>query len=159
MPRSHTLPRTVAAALAITALAAPTALARPIDPLSLDSKDAPVFSGGTQDLRSPDAQDAASARRQDLRHLAAGAGITTSSLAGTTEDPESAAAYAQERYYSTSVKPTPVQASTSGGGDTDDGAPWAIFALSLAGAALAGAGGASLAGKTRVRARRARVTA
>jgi hypothetical protein len=156
MPRSHTLPRTVAAALAITALAAPTALARPIDPRSSDTKDAAEFTGGTQDLRSPDAQDAASQRRQDLRRLAAG-GMQTSSLAGTTSDPDFAAAYAQERYYSTSVKPAPVpvQASTSGG-DTDDGAPWAIFALSLAGAALAGAGGASL---TRVRARRTRVTA
>ena len=160
MPRSHTLPRTVAAALAITALAAPTALARPIDPPSSDTNDTGVAARSTQDLRSPDAQDAASQRRQDLRRLAAG-GMQTSSLAGTTSDPDFAAAYAQERYYSTSVKPVPVpvHASTSGGGDTDDGAPWAIFAVSLAGAALAGAGGASLAAKTRVRARRTRVAA
>jgi len=157
MPRSHTLPRTVAAALAITALAAPVAVASPTDLRSPDTKDAAAASGATQDLRSPDAKDAASQSLQDLRHLEAG-GIQTSSLAGTTSDPAIDAALAQERYYSTSVKAVPLAAATPVG-DTDDGAPWAIFALSLAGAALAGAGGASLAGKTRVRARRSSVTA
>ncbi len=162
MPRSHTLPRTVAAALAIAALAAPAAVARPIYVPPSPTEDAAGFSGGTQDLRSIDTKDAASASQseiqQDLRHLRAG-GVQTSSLAGTTSDPATDAALAQERYYSTSVKPVPVQQQSTPTGDTDDGAPWAIFALGLAGAALAGAGGASIASKTRVRARRARVTA
>ena len=156
MPRSHTLPRSIAAALAIAALAAPVAVARPLEPSTTHDAES-----GTQDLRSPDAKDAASPSRseiqQDLRHLAAG--VQTSSLAGTTSDPAIEAALAQERYYATSVKPVPVHVATAPAGDTDDGAPWAIFALGLAGAALAGAGGARIASKTRVRASRARVTA
>jgi len=160
MPRSHTLPRTVAAALAITALAAPAALARPVDLRSPDTKDAAAQADAPQDMRSPDTRDAAtspSAREQDLRHLEAG--VQTSSLAGTTSDPAIEAALAQERYYATSVKAAPLPVAAQTGVSDGDGAPWVVFALGLAGAAVAGAGGASIAGKTRLRARRARVTA
>jgi hypothetical protein len=60
------LPRTVAAVLAIAALAAPVATARPI-------------------ARPASEQTNPSERTQDLRHLRAGADIRTSSLAGTTD--------------------------------------------------------------------------
>lgn len=174
MPRSYTLARTLAAALAIVALAAPAAYARSIQDLrSPDAKDAAAQSQRVQDLRSPDAKDAAtqSQRVQDLRRLAAGGRIHTSSLAGTTgqdrvywsydhpaPDPQSAAALAQERYYSSSVRPAPLP-QPARPGDADDGTPWAMIGLGLAGAALAAAGAAGIAGRTRLRARRARVAA
>ena len=128
MPRSHTLPRTVAAALAIAALAAPAALAQP----------------PAQDLRTPDTADAAAHKRtfQDLS-------------SPDTKDarlPPRAAVYWAYDY----AAPDPATAGTlaqaqpsAPTGTTDDNAPWAIFALGLAGAALAGAGGARIAGKTR----------
>jgi len=108
MPCSHTLPRTVAAALAITALAAPAALARPIDPPSPAATPAPDPVYWSYEYQA--------------------------------SNPETVGA----------ISPAPKEPVPTGG----DGAPWAIFALGLAGAALAGAGG-----KTRLRARRARVTA
>jgi hypothetical protein len=175
MPRSHTLTRALAATAAIAALAAPAALARPLpvqDLRSADAKDAAAHARTMQDLRMPDTQDAAaqSQRKQDLRRLAAG-GMQTSSLAGTTAkdpvywaydnpapDPKTAAALAQERSYASSVPPAPVQHLASSGDTTDD-TPWAVFALGLAGAALAGAGTASIAGRTRLRTRRSRVAA
>ena len=71
MPR-HTLTRTLVAALAVTALAAPTALARPAEP-------APA----------PAATDshAVSSRVHDLRGPRAGNSIRTSSLAATSKTP------------------------------------------------------------------------
>jgi hypothetical protein len=172
MPRSHTLTRALAATAAIVAVAAPAALARPLpqDLRSADAKDAAAHARTMQDLRMPDTKDAASQsqRKQDLRRLAAG-GMQTSSLAGTTAkdpvywaydtpapDPKTAAALAQERSYASSVRPAPVQHLATSGDNSDD-TPWAIFALGLAGAALAGAGTASIAGRTRLRARRSRV--
>jgi hypothetical protein len=167
MSRSHTLTRTLAATAAIVAVAAPAALARPLqDFRSADAKDAAAHARTLQDFRSADAKDAAeqAQRKQDLRRLAAG-GMQTSSLAGTTShgpvywaydnpapDPKTAGALAQERYYSASVRPAPLQHAVSSGSTGDD-TPWAVFALGLAGAALAGAGTASVAG----RARRSRV--
>ena len=135
MPRSHTLPRAVAAALAITALAAPAAFARPID--NVQSADVTAHKHTIQDLRSPDAKDAATTPRKDPVYWAYDHPAPAPNTAGTLAAAQPSA-------------PT---------GTTDDGAPWAIFALGVAGAALVGAGGASIAGKTRVRARRAGVTA
>jgi hypothetical protein len=174
MPRSYTVTRTLAAALAIGAIAAPAALARPVQDFRMpDTKDAAAQSQRGQDMRMPDTKDAAaqSQRAEHLRRVLAGSHIHTSSLAGTTDrgpvywtydhpapDPKLAAALAQEHYYSTSVRPAPVQ-QPAGPGGSDDGTPWALIGLGLAGAALATAGAAGIAGKTRVRDRRARVAA
>ena len=71
MSRSRTLSRAVAAALAIAAIAAPSALARPLQDLPTQAP---------QDFRMPDTKDAAalSQQRSDTD------GVQTSSLAGTT---------------------------------------------------------------------------
>ena len=134
MPRSHTLPRAVAAALAITAFAAPAALAQPAQDLrSPDTADAAAHKRTLQDLRSPDARDAAKPAPSR----------TYWAYDYAAPDPKVAATLASAQ----PSAPTP---------DTSDGAPWAIFAISLAGAALAGAG---VAGKTRLGARRSGATA
>ena len=152
----HTLTRTLVAALAVMALAAPTALARPADP-------APA----------PAATDshAVSSRVQDLRRLKAGNSIRTSSLAATSKtpgytpgetsgreayySPAGRAALAQERYYSSyggtpSAVNHPARVSVS-----DDSAPWTTIALGLLGACLMIGAAAALAGRTR----RARIAA
>jgi hypothetical protein len=135
MPRSHTLPRAVAAALAITALAAPAALAQPAQDLrSPDTADAAAHKRTLQDLRSPDAKDAASPAPSPPVYWA---------YDYAAPDPKTAGTLA-------SAQPSTPTA------DTGDGAPWAIFAIGLAGAALAGAG---VAGKTRLGARRSGATA
>jgi hypothetical protein len=160
MPHSHTLTRAVAAALAIAALAAPAALAWPVDQRLPDMSDAAAQSQQRQDLRSPDARDAAQSRRvQDLRRLSAGGTIHTSSLAGTTSDDKRSAtarAHAQERYYGSYDDPAPRPQQTPGTGASDDSTPWAIISLALALAiALAGLAAAGVA----MRIRRARVPA
>ena len=75
MPRSRTLSRALVAGLAIAAIAAPTALARPIQD--------PPTKAPAVDLRMPDTKDAAaqSQQRSDTD------GVQTSSLAGTTSPP------------------------------------------------------------------------
>jgi hypothetical protein len=127
MPRSYTLPRTVAAALAIAALAAPAALAQPAQDLrSPDTADAAAHKRTLQDLRSPDTKDAGLPPRSAVYWA----------YDYAAPDPASAGTLAQAQ----PSAPT---------GTTDDGAPWVVFALGLAGAALAGAGGFAVAGKTR----------
>jgi hypothetical protein len=138
MPRSSTLSRALVAALAATALAAPSALARPIDDLPTKAVEPPVTDlrmpdtrdaspAPLRDLRMPDTQDAAKPPIQpDLRYKAG-----TSSLAGTKS-------------------PQPAQPA-----GTDNDTPWAVIGLGLAGVAIA-AGGAGIATVTR---RRSRVAA
>jgi hypothetical protein len=75
MPRTRTLSRMLAAALLAGAVAAPTALARPIDDLPTQAATPPVT-----DYRMPDTIDAAERPSVDLRREAG-----TSSLAGTTK--------------------------------------------------------------------------
>ena len=129
MTRSHTLIRTLATTLAISALAAPAAGARPVDVHAIPAV-SPVTAHGTdlrapdqqvparpsQDLRSPDARDAG------LRPLGPGP-----------------------------VSSVPVQA------DDPDGTPWLTIGLALLGC-LALAGTAAAAGRIH-RTRRAGVAA
>jgi hypothetical protein len=114
MPRTI---RTIAAALAALVIAAPPAFAMPIDGPVHTSSLAGTTSVPKQDLRSPDARDAAE-RPQ------APADVT--------------AALAQERYYS-SYGPAPVTApSTATAADTSDGIDSLPFVLGLAGALIVG---------------------
>jgi hypothetical protein len=135
----HTLTRTLAAALAVSALAAPTALAMPADP--------------------PPAHKAAAKpeRVQDLRRLNAGNDVRTSTTPAST----SGRGYTpgelrgREAYYSPANRPTAAQPTTPAA-DTDR-APLLIV-LGLAGVCIV-LGGAAVAGRGRVRTRRARVAA
>jgi hypothetical protein len=135
VPRFHTLIRTIAVATAVVAVAAPVAAARPID--------------------TPKAADHASpsAKVQDLRHLKAGQ-IQTSSLAGTTSHTPSGElgpVYWSYDYEAPAPKSTAVT--------VDDGTPWTAIGLGVAGACLLVGGGAALAARTRVRARKPRIAA
>jgi LPXTG-motif cell wall-anchored protein len=150
MPRSTRITRTVTAALAIAALAAPTALARPAqDFRSPDTKDAAAQARTLQDLRSPDARDAATRPQKRV----AQDDIRTSSLAGTTTPPGDVFwSYdypAETPATPATVRPAPVPAT---GGDTDT--PWATIGIAIAAAMLGAAGGAVATGR-----RRSRVTA
>ena len=133
MSRLHTLPRALASALAILALAAPAAVGQQrIDPPTV-------------------ANETVSPRTQDLRHLRAGGDIRTSSLAGTTAkslaDPG--------RVYWSYDHPAPIPASQPA--EVDDGTPWMTMGLGLAAACFVVAATAALAARTRVRSRRERV--
>jgi hypothetical protein len=131
--RSHrmsTLTRTLAAALAILALAAPAASARIID-------EAP------QGIDHP----TPSRRVQDLRHLNAG-GVQTSSLAGTTSKDQLGDAGPAYRSYDHEA-PVP-QANVVAASD-DDGVPWLTIGFGVAGACLLVAAGAALASRNRLR--------
>jgi hypothetical protein len=132
------LARTLLVALASLALTSPAALARPLDPAPA-AQPQPA-----QDLRSPDARDAATRheprqdlRGQDLRRLSAGATIHTSSPAGTTSHTKRSA-LAQERYYSSYTHPVPrSQQPANAGPSGNDIAPLA-FLLAIAGALFVG---------------------
>jgi len=134
MSRLQSLPRTLAAALLIAALAAPMAAARPID--------------------SPAGAHAArSERTQDLRHLNAGGKIHTSSLAGTSK---SQLGDAGPVYWSYD-NPAPIPAAQAV--DTDDGTPWLVIGIAVAGVCLLIAAATALTGRIRPRSRSARAAA
>ena len=128
MLTSSTLARTLAGALAIAALAAPAAHARPAAP------DAPA--GTTpparivQNLRTPDAQDAAA---QVAQHKGS--------------------AQAQARYYAAQGAPDPIQ-QPARSVSADDGRQWTTIAAGLA-AFLILVGSATFAGRAFMRTRRA----
>jgi hypothetical protein len=134
MSRLQSLPRTLAAALAIAALAAPMAAARPMD--------------------SPAGAHAApSERTQDLRHLAAGGKIQTSSLAGTSETQLDDAGPVYWSHDNTA--PIPAAQAV----DADDGTPWMVIGIAVAGVCLLIAAAAALTGRIRPRSRSARAAA
>jgi len=132
-----TLTRTFAAAIAILALAAPVASARPID-------EAP------QGVDRP----APSARIQDLRHLKAG-GVQTSSLAGTTSKDQLTSV---PNYWSPDPAAYASKTNVVAASD-DDGTPWLAIGFGIAGACLLVAAGAGLAARGRLRPQKARVAA
>jgi len=142
MTRSQTLIRTLATTLAISALAAPVAGAKPVNvhavpyavpPVTVTDLRAPdqqVPASSSQDLRSPDAADAVRpVSPQDLR------------------SPDAANA----------GKPVFAQPNQSAPVQTSDGTPWSTIGLALLGC-LALAGTAATAGRIR-RTRRAGVAA
>jgi hypothetical protein len=133
MPALHTLPRTLIAVLAAMALAAPVAVARPID--------------------TPKAGHAApSERTQDLRHLKAGQ-LRTSSLAGTSETQLGDVGPVYWSY----DQPAPVPATAAV--HVDDGTPWTTIGIAIAAACFLVAGAAAMAARTHVRSRSERVAA
>jgi hypothetical protein len=151
MSRSTTLIRPLVAAAAVVALAAPAASAAPIQ----------VQSPGhpSQDVRSahPKAGDAVywsydyqAPAPKDAAALAQERAYSSSVKA---PDPKDAAALAQERSYSSFVEAQPIAAPTS-----DDDTPWAIIGLSITGGLLTLLAGTTVVAKTRVR-RAQRVTA
>ena len=170
MRHTHNLMRAAAGALAIAAIAAPAATAQPIDLRSPDTHDAAALSEDNWpaiaaalvqpiDLRSPGTHDAAlSQREQDLRRLAAGGRIRSSSLAGSTSNDKKsaiAAALAQEQSYRTYVHAGSQPQEPEGTGGSDDSTPWAIIALAVG----LGVAGAAVAAAVTGRTRRARVAA
>lgn len=146
MTRTHTLARMLAAALAITAIAAPAAAAKPLDLRSPDAQDAvsyaPPNARGT-DVGAPDQQVPAPLAHQDRRSPdAADPTVTARPVPGLPTWP---------------VNPqplTPVSAQAS----EDDGTPWLTVGL-IAGAVLALAGTAATAGRIRRRIHRTGVPA
>jgi hypothetical protein len=146
-----TLTRTLAVALTTAAVAAPTAVAQPIDihtPLAQAADKA-----NHQDLRSPDARDAArptkasdsaTTNHQDLRSPDArdAARPTKASDSAVSGDQAALrAALAQERYYSSYGEPAPLARTVpTATDDTAGGIDTLPFVLSLFGALLVGVG-------------------
>jgi hypothetical protein len=160
MSRSTRITRALTAALAITALAAPTAFARPVQDLrSPDAKDAAAQARTLQDLRSPDAKDAAAQARtlQDLR----------------SPDARDAAMRPQQRVADRDLRTSSLAGTTSPKGgvywsydyaaeipasarpapvrvtDDDTNAPWLEIGIAIAAAMLGATGGAFAASRTR----------
>jgi hypothetical protein len=148
------MPRiSIAAALAMLALLAPTASARVPDEAPVEAKKAflvqpeRVTDTGARPLVQPE-------RITDLRLSA-----PTSSLAGTTD--ETTAALNQEQYYASQGKAVDSlvreQESTSGSGNQGapqpdvDGTPWAIMLIGIAGAAALAGGVVLMTRRTRTR--------
>jgi hypothetical protein len=148
MTRTHTLTRALVAALAVTALVAPTAGAQPADLRAPDQQAAtpqPVNARGT-DVAAPDQQAPASKPivNQDLRSPdAADARSTVPEVRSTLPGPPT-----------WPVDPKPIRPAPVAPVD-DDGTPWSTIGISLAVALLALAGSAGTAGRIRRRVRRA----
>jgi hypothetical protein len=142
MSRSIPVIRPLVAAALIVALAAPAAFAAPIDIHSPGhpSQGQPSQGQTYKDLRSPDAQDAAT--RKASKH-----DPVYWSYGYQAMDPKDAAALAQERAYSSFVKAKPAPAPAT----QDDDTPWAIIGLGITAGVLALLAGAAMVVKTRVR--------
>lgn len=134
MPSLHLLPRTLVVVLAAVALAAPMAVARPIDP--------PKAGHVT-----------ASERAQDLRQLNPGGKLRTSSLAGTSE---TSLGDLGPVFWSPDP-PAAVPASHQP--SVDDGTPWMTIGIAIAAACFLIAATAALAAGMHVRSRSGRVAA
>jgi hypothetical protein len=142
-PPRTTVRSIVACALACGLLATTTsaAAARPMD----DARgDVPTSSlAGTtsttprQDLRSPDARDAAGPERQDLRSPDARDAAFQQSIARTLED-----------YYSTYGQPEPLKAPTPAAAPQDD-SPYLLISAIAAGLAVVLASAALVARRRR----------
>jgi hypothetical protein len=141
MTRSQTLSRTLATTLAISALAAPAAGAKPVNVHAVPYAVPPVT---VTDLRAPDQQAPANSS-QDLRSPdAADAGRPVSPQ--DLRSPDAADA-------GRPVSPQPIRSASV----QSDGTPWSTIGLALLGC-LALAGTATAAGRIR-RSRRAGVAA
>ena len=118
----HTLSLTLVAALAASALAAPAALARPTDSLSPHARNATAT-----------AATASSDRVQDLRRLRAGRSVGLAPTTGSQFTPgyTPGERRAREAYYDGTPPAAQQPARTV---SSDEGAPWTMLALGLAGA-------------------------
>ena len=157
MTRSQTLARTLSAALAISAIAVPTAGARPIDVGLFQHKDAtsPVsVNARGADVSAPDQQAPAITPRQDLRTPDARDAGERAAAINAQQDLRSPDARdaGMRPHGPRATLSVPVQANDR------DGTPWSTIGLALVGC-LALAGTAATAGRIRRRAGRAGVTA
>jgi hypothetical protein len=139
----------IAAALALLALLAPTASARVID-AAPQPKAEQAAHYLVQSERITDTGARLLAPQYDSKtaphypvQSADRAAVPTGSLAGTTD--ETTAAFAQEQAYASQADAVAALAdkqpatSTAGGSHADvDGPPWAVLAVAVMGAALAG---------------------
>jgi hypothetical protein len=150
MIRTHTLTRALVAALAVTALVAPAAGAKPVDMGATPApKPHPVNAPGT-DVGAPDQQAPAATPivNQDLRSPdAADVRSTLPGVRSTLPGPPT-----------WPVDPKPIRPAPVAPVD-DDGTPWSAIGISLAIACLALAGSAGMAGRIRRRTRRTGVAA
>ena len=144
MPRSTRITRTATAALAITALAAPTALARPIQDVPADAQDAAAQAVTRQDLRSPDARDAATRPQPRVSQPDIGTTSPKGDVFWSYDYPAGKPGAKPVTVAPSVVRPTPVPAT---GDDTDT--PWATIGIAIAAAMLGGAGGAVATSRTR----------
>jgi hypothetical protein len=148
--------RTLAAALAIAALAVPAAQAKPATDMHASVAQAAAEAQAKQDLRSPDARDAATQAqiKQDLRSADSrdaalhprGPGQAVNAPGATTVDSASVAAPANPR----AIAPAPVAKVDDGGIE------WLMIGLGIAGSLLVVSGLAALNSR---RLHRPRVTA
>ena len=137
-----TFRRTLAAALAAGAIAAPAASAQPAD-THASTVTVAATAQQRQDLRSPDAVDAARAQRQDLRSadaVDAALRATKSSSAVITSP-----GHAGEPGHTTPLPPETEKALAEGDGGID----WVTLALGSAGLVLFLGGVVALATRTR----------
>ena len=112
----HILTRTLVAALAVSALAAPAAVAQPADTLSPQARNA--------------AATATANRAEDLRRLNAGNHIRSTPF---TPGYTPGTLRGRDAYYNGTPPAAQQPARTV---STDDGAPWTLIALGLAGACV-----------------------
>jgi len=136
MPRS--IIRTITTAIAIAALAAPTALARPADTPPAVAKTAAAVQH-KQDARSPDAIDAAAKHEQDARSAA---------IDGYSERP----------MIDRPSAPSNSRPDTSSKAAADHGIAWTTIGFRIAGSLLAIGAIAGIASRAR-RTGRARIAA
>lgn len=145
MPRTLSLTRAVTVALATTALAAPAAVAQPIDPTGTQTTPpgADLRSEATKPIESTGTQITPPAA--DLRSEAA-KDVTNDALRPLPGPPS----------FPKYVPPTSTSHATA---DDGDETPWVTIGLGIAGAGLLAAGAAGAAGLTHRRTRDARLPA
>ena len=137
MTRRSTLQHTLTAAVAASALATAPALAKPADyPYESSTSSLAGTTSPQQDLRSPDARDAAQPKAAE-----------SSVAPGTPTWPVQPEPL---------TRPVPPAESATGNGGGDDSI-WLVLGLGLGGAGLLAGGAAGLARHSRVRARRVAV--
>ena len=159
MPRS--IIRTATTAIAIAALAAPTALARPADPAPAVEK-ATAAAQHKQDARSPDAIDAAAQHKQAARSPDARVGMYTPGATRAvtyTSGTNAETARPQPGPPTWPTDPEPITSApaakvTDGGNGVD----WMTLGLGVAGSLLAIGAVAGITSRTR-RSGRARIAA
>ena len=148
-----TIRRTLAAALAAAAVAAPAATAKPVSDMHASTAQAAAAAQAhqRQDLRSPDARDAAQhPRKSPVVVNAPGATVVDSQSTGTPVAP------GQPTW---SVNPQPIsQAPAPAAAPSDDGVDWVTIGLGIAGTLLVLGGIVALTSRTRTTPR-ARVSA
>jgi hypothetical protein len=152
--RHDRVTRTAALALALAALAAPTAAAQQQDLRSPDARDtarAAPTAAQQRDLRSPDARDAGTSA--PLAHPQPLKDYGKNAATGDHVTPDSSPALAQERYFSSYGEPEPLTQPQSPA--PSDDTPWLPIALAITGALVIVAASATQLRRLRLRRRRA----